>query len=836
MSKQSDLSRKGSGEPVFAWLQGGGEMGELIRNTEWTETHLGPPANWSPALRMIVKFLLANRFPQMLWWGPEFCSLYNDAYIPILGTKHPGALGRPVREIWHEAWHIIQPLIETPFSGGPATWMEDIPVEINRKGFFEETHFTIAYSPVPDESPSGIGGVLATVHEITDKVVGERRMLALRDLGARSVEPKSVEEAWIIVRETLSPHSKDIPFLLLYLLDEKRQNARLACCIGADQDDRACPKSVDLSSQTGEVWPFFEVLASEKIHLVEGLKSRFDRVPQGPWSDAPTRAAVLPIRSNIQHQVAGFMVAGLSSRHEFDKSYRDFLELMSTQIATTVANARAYEEERKRAEALAEIDRAKTRFFSNVSHEFRTPLTLMLGPLEDALANAKGLREQHRNDLQIAHRNSLRLLKLVNTLLDFSRIEAGRMDARYEPTDLPGLTAELTSVFRSAIERAGLKLIVNCPATTELAYVDHGMWEKIVFNLLSNAFKFTFKGEIEVSLLKVGDTLELRVRDTGTGIPAKDLPHLFERFYRVEGARGRTWGGSGIGLPLVKELAKLHGGTVRVESELDRGSTFLVTIPVGKDHLPMERIGAPRTHVSTRTSAEAYVQASTQDISDDVEIASASTKAAPSSPENKSQPIARVLFADDNADMRRYVEKLLIPRYEVVPCEDGQVALERARQTRPDLVLSDVMMPRMDGFGLLRALREDKDLRDVPVILLTARAGEESRIEGLQSRADDYLVKPFSARELMARVGSHLTMAKIRREVAELKVRNVEMLDEIKTLRGVLLVCSYCKKIEANPDTWIDLENYVRRHSDAEFNHGVCPECLRKASGEMVRS
>jgi signal transduction histidine kinase/FixJ family two-component response regulator len=836
ISKQFDLSRKGLGPRVFAWLQGGGQMGELLRNTEWAQTRLGPAANWSPALRMIVKFLLANRFPQLLWWGPEFCSVYNDAYIPILGTKHPWALGQPVSEVWHEIWDVLKPLIETPFCGGPATWMEDIPLEINRRGFFEETHFTIAYSPVPDESvPSGIGGVLATVHEITEKVVGERRVLALRDLGARSVEPKSPEEACTIVRETLSPHPKDIPFLLLYLLDEKRQNARLACCIGADQDDRGCPKSVDLSSRSGEVWPFFEVRATEKIHLVEGLENRFDRLPQGPWPDPPTRAAILPIRSNIQHQLAGFMVTGLSSHHEFDKSYRDFLELMSTQIATTVADARADEEARQRAEALAEIDRAKTLFFSNVSHEFRTPLTLMLGPLEDILANAKGLREEYRNDLQIAHRNSLRLLKLVNTLLDFSRIEAGRIHARYEPTDLPSLTAELASQFRSVIERAQLKLLVNCPATTELAYVDHEMWEKIVFNLLSNAFKFTFKGEIEVSLLKVCDTFELRVRDTGTGIPAKDLPHLFERFYRVEEAHGRTWEGSGIGLSLLRELAKLHGGTVRVESEPFLGSTFIVTIPLGQDHLPMERIGAARAHSSTGISAEAYVQealywsASTQDISDDVEIASfVSTKAAPFSPQRKSQPIARVLFADDNADMRRYLEKLLNPRYEVVPCEDGQVALERARQTRPDLVLSDVMMPRMDGFGLLRELREDKDLRDVPFILLSARAGEESCIEGLDAGADDYLVKPFSARELMARVGSNLTMAKIRREVAELKVRNLEMLDEIKTLRGILLICSYCKKVEANPETWISLENYVRRHSDAEFNHGVCPDCLRK--------
>ena len=767
----------GDSEEVSAWLQGGGEMGKLIRATDWTQTPLGPSTSWSPALRMIVRFLLANRFPQLLWWGPEFCSVYNDAYIPILGTKHPWALGRPVSEVWNEIWDVLKPLIETPFSGGPATWMEDIPLEINRRGFLEETHFTIAYSPVPDESvPGGIGGVLATVHEITEKVVGERRVCALRDLGARSVEPKSVEEACVIIREALSPHSRDIPFLLLYVLDEKRQNASLVCRIGADQHDQACPASVDLIPRNGEVWPLSEALATEDMQTVEGLKGRFDRVPEGPWSDAPDRAAVLPIRSNIQHQLAGFMVAGLSSRLEFDKGYRDFLELMSTQIATTIANARAYEEERKRSEALAEIDRAKTLFFSNVSHEFRTPLTLMLGPLEDTLASGKGLSEEHRNNLQVAHRNSLRLLKLVNTLLDFSRIEAGRIQACYEPTDVASLTAELASLFRSAVERAGLRFLVHCDLSTDLVYVDREMWEKIVFNLLSNAFKFTFKGEIEVALTKAGNAAELRVRDTGTGIPVEDLSHLFERFYRVEGARGRTWEGSGIGLALVQELAKLHGGSVQVESELGRGSVFTVTIPLGKDHLPAERIGAARTLASTGVSAGAYVEealhwsASMPDISDDIEIASFfSTRAAPSSAETNSQQLGHILLADDNADMRQYLETLLNERYRVIPCEDGQVALERARQTRPDLVLADVMMPRMDGFSLLRALREDKELHDVPVVLLSARAGEESRIEGLHAGADDYLVKPFSARELMARVGTHLAMAKARRESAELE-------------------------------------------------------------------
>ena len=483
------------------WLPSGSEMSDLIRKVDWAATPLGPASSWSPALRMIVKFLLANRFPQMLWWGAEFCCIYNDAYLPVLGTKHPSALGKPVSKVWSEIWDVLRPLIETPYSGGPATWMEDISFELNRRGFFEETHFTIAYSPVPDETvPSGIGGVLATIHEITEKVVGERRVRALRDLGARSVEPKSVQEACEIVREALSPHTKDIPFLLLYLFDEDHQHAWLGCSIGAEPGDRACPQFVDVSSHRDMDWPFSEVLATESVRVVWDVKNKFDRLPQGPWPDPPSAAAVLPIRSNLQHQFAGFMVAGLSSRIQFDKSYRDFLELMSTQIATTIANAQAYEEERKRAEALAEIDRAKTLFFSNVSHEFRTPLTLMLGPLEDTLAEPEGLAPGQRERLEIAQRNSLRLLKLVNTLLDFSRLEAGRYQASFEPVDLAQVTSELASVFQSLIERAGLRLIVNCPALGEPVYLDREVWEKIVFNLLSNAFKFTFEGEIEVSI------------------------------------------------------------------------------------------------------------------------------------------------------------------------------------------------------------------------------------------------------------------------------------------------------------------------------------------------
>jgi len=540
-----------------SWLSGGGELGQLIREHDWSQTPLGAIGSWSPSLRMAVRFLLANRFPQLLWWGPQFCCLYNDAYVPVLGTKHPWALGRPTQEVWHEIWDVLKPLIETPYQGGPATWMEDIQLELNRRGFVEETHFTIAYSPVPDESvATGIGGVMATVHEISEKVVAERRVLVLRDLGARSAEPETAEEACSIAADTLERHAKDVPFALLYLIDEQNKQAKFAAGTGIDPGDQVFPRTLALDETGAEqIWPLAAAIKTRGIQVVEDLSASFKSLPQGPWSSPPTSAAIVPIRSNVAHHPAAFVVLGISSRLLFDEKYRNFFELVATQISITIANARAYAEERKRAEALAEIDRAKTVFFSNVSHEFRTPLTLMLGPLEDMRLHSNELSPAQRDRVEVAHRNSLRLLRLVNSLLDFSRLEAGRLDANYEPTNIAQFTAELASVFRSTIERAGVRLILDCGDTEEPVYLDHEMWEKIVFNLLSNAFKFTFDGEIEVTIKRKANFAELAVRDTGTGIPPDELAHLFKRFHRVRGATGRTFEGSGIGLALVQELA-----------------------------------------------------------------------------------------------------------------------------------------------------------------------------------------------------------------------------------------------------------------------------------------
>jgi PAS domain S-box-containing protein len=755
-------------------LRGGGEMGAHMRRFDWSLTSLGPVETWPHSLTTAVRMLLSSRYPMFVWWGRELINIYNDAYIPVLGARHPQALGQFAPQIWADIWPVIGPQAEIVLNQGQATWNESILLLMERHGYIEETYFTFSYSPVPDDS-GGVGGVFCACTEDTGRVLSERRLKTLSDLGERSLaEAKTAELACRAAAETLAENAHDFPFALIYLLDANGKEARLAEQVNLAAQSSASPATITLDGEE-DVWRFAHALQTQRSQVVETPEARFGRLPAKPWTDDRTkRALVLPLaRAGGQELPAGFLVAGVSPRLALDEDYRSFLELAARQIATAISNARAYEEERQRAEALAALDAAKTTFFSNVSHEFRTPLTLMLGPLEETLAQREQLPAADYERLEVVHRNALRLLKLVNTLLDFSRIEAGRITATYAPTNLAALTAELASLFRSAVERAGLRLLVDCPPLPEPVYVAPELWEKIVFNLLSNAFKFTFAGEIAVALHQRGAAVELTVQDTGTGIPVEELPHLFERFHRVQGARGRTFEGSGIGLALVQELVRLHGGEVRVASEVNQGTTFTVTIPTGTAHLPAERIVRDQPVPALERRHAAFVEEALHWLPDQRDEGRGMRDEGSGASALRPPPSARILLADDNADMRAYIARLLSPQYEVVAVANGEAALQAARAEQFDLVLSDVMMPKLDGFGLLAALRADLATQALPVILLSARAGEEARVEGFQAGADDYLTKPFSAHELLARVRTTLALAQTRRK-AELQQRASE--------------------------------------------------------------
>jgi PAS domain S-box-containing protein len=772
-------SQNRAGAHTLEIFFGGGEMGALMRAKDWTQTPLGAVETWPQSLRTALGILLDSGYPMYIAWGPQFIQFYNDAYRPILGaTKHPAALGQGTPECFAEIWDFIGPMFARVLAAGEATTLVDQLLALDRNGYVEECYFTFSYSAIREEIGKA-GGVFVTVIETTERVLGERRLKTLRTLAEQTTQLTRVEEVCAVAAETLKENPNDLPFALLYLLDEEQQLARLVGAAGVEMETPISPKVIHLCDPQSP-WPLAEAMKSGRV-VVKNLQEQVEEIPCNVWPEAVRQARLIPIAKAGQDRVSGFLVVGISPRLPFDERYQSFLDLAAGQITIAIANARAYEEERKRGAALAELNRAKTIFFSNVSHEFRTPLTLLLAPVEDALNDTQNpLPPEQRERIDVSHRNGLRLLKLVNTLLDFSRLEAGRLEALYEPTDLAQFTKELGGVFRSAIERAGMQLRIDCPSLDAPVYVDREMWEKIVLNLLSNAFKYTFKGEISLSLKDAGDTIELSVRDTGIGISEAELPHIFERFYRVKDSRGRTHEGTGIGLALVQELVKLHGGTITVESTENVGSRFTVAVRKGKAHLPQDQTGNLQSLNSTTLAAAPFVEEALRWLPDGgsgmpiSDFGLAVSDATPAQldhrtdglPSKIQNPKSKILLADDNADMRDYVRRLLSAEYEVEAVADGQAALEAAQNRLPDLVLTDVLMPHLDGFGLLRELRADPQTSAVPVIMLSARAGEESKVEGLEAGADDYLVKPFSARELLARVRAHLQMAQIRREAS----------------------------------------------------------------------
>ena len=798
-----DPSAANARRPNPDFLAGGGEVGERLRALNWQTHPLGESESWPQSLKTIVRMMLDSRYAMWMLWGPELTFFCNDAYLPTVGIKRDWVLGARSDKVWEEIWPDIGPRIDQVLEHGQATWDEGLLLFLERSGFPEETYHTFSYSPVYDDD-NRVAGMLCVVTEVTERVIGERRLRVLRDLASPQAGVESVDAVCRHACEVLATYPFDVPFAALYRVNAAAGVAR--CVASTRALEGTVPATFSLTDATSP-WPVAAVVATDTAQELHNLQKAGIEIATEHWPELVNEAFMLPLPPAAQQGIAGILLVGVSPRRPLDEAYRSFIGLIGSQVSSALARAQAYEAERRRAEALAELDRAKTAFFSNVSHEFRTPLTLMLGPLETALADRRIPQEHHQN-LELAHRNAERLRKLVNSLLDFSRIEAGRVQASYEPTDLATLTRDLASTFRSAMEKAELELTVDCAPLDEPVFVDREMWEKIVLNLLSNAFKFTLQGGVTVRVARDSAHALLEIADTGVGVPADELPRLFQRFYRVEGAHGRTHEGSGIGLALVQELIKQHGGTIAASSVLGQGTKFAVRIPFGTTHLPTDQIKTRQgPSSSTAIGAQAFVQEALRWLPNTQVDATTTlaTLAATSTDSKDSRFVAtfgaRIVLADDNSDMRGYMRELLAPYYDVEELADGEQALSAARRARPDLILSDVMMPRLDGFGLLAAVRADEALRSVPVVLLSARAGEEARIEGLDAGADDYLIKPFSARELLARVGALLELTQMRRAAEEafrLRTAQFETL-LMEAPLGVYLVDADFRIREANP-------------------------------------
>jgi len=729
-----------------SFLEGGGKLGELIRAYNWEKTPLGTPENWPQSLKTCVRIMLTSRQPIWIGWGKDLIKLYNDPYKDIVGGMHPWALGQPASAVWKNIWEDIEPMLRTVMEKDQGTYVESQLLIMDRNGYLEETYYTFSYTPIPGDN-GGTAGMICANTDDTIRIIGERQLRTLRDLGKSLAKMQTVTAVYQNALRILEDNQKDFPFAVLYKADDDGRTARAIAYAGIDKDQAVLPSHVDLLKPIDGTSNLCKAFTKREIVLSEN-KGRRKNLPKGAWEIEPSHFVHIPIVTSGSTFPNAILTAALNPYRIYDETYRQFTTLVADQIALEVNNVMAYETERKRAEALTEIDKAKTVFFSNISHEFRTPLTLMVGPLEDLLNRRhSNLTVEEKNKIETTHRNSMRLLRLVNNLLDFSRIEAGRAKAQFQLTDISAFTKDLAGSFRSAIENGGLSFEVNCEHIVQPIYVDRSMWEKIVLNLLSNAFKYTLNGSITVSLSIKNNHAELSIRDTGVGIPQEELPKLFQRFHRVQNVTGRTYEGTGIGLSLVNEFVKMHGGNISVSSRVNAGSEFVVSIPTGRKHLPVDQI-----HESGIDSEVRLADAFLDEADSLIEIP---VNKSPDRNENI-HDTSYILVVDDNPDMRDYLKNILGRKFTIATATNGIDALQKMEDKVPQLVISDVMMPGMDGIQLLKEIKENKKYERIPVILLTARAGEESRIEGYQIGADDYLVKPFSTKELLARITTQL--------------------------------------------------------------------------------
>jgi PAS domain S-box-containing protein len=782
-----------SAEPASGWpFVGDSEMSRRMADFDWASSALGPVRTWSMSLRAAVGICLSSRHPMVIWWGPQLVLLYNDAWIPILGPeKHP-ALGRPGQQVWPEVWHIIGKQLNGVLDTGEATWSDDQLLPAMRFGYLEEAYFTYSYSAIHDET-GVVGGAFTAVTETTQRVLSERRLRMLSALSqatglASTGAGASVETVYAAAMTALSDNRADIPFAAVYLRRPSGHGpGQLAAAMGVVERGLLEPGI--------ELWPdLWSIAAPTVVPVTSGCVRAIAAGASPVGAAPPARALLIPLQGTGHEILAAVLVLGITPYRDFDEQFRGFFDLTAAQISRAVSDVVSYQAERDRARALAQLDRAKSEFFANVSHELRTPLALIAGPSADALHDShEPLGPVQRERLEIVERNAARLRRLVDDLLDFSQIEAGHRRPECELVDLAAITEDLVASFEPVAVRAGLALDRRIPRLDQPVLVDVGMWEKIVLNLLSNAVKYTMSGRIDVELRESTDQLTLSVSDTGIGIPEDEQSKIFDRFHRVRGRGGRSHEGAGIGLALVAELIGLHTGTVEVKSQENVGSTFTVALPkrsdAGADTATQQREHHPGGY-------SAYVDEALQ-WSD-----RPAREHARRSGEEPANPDASVLVVEDNADMRTFVTKALRAHWHVIEAVDGREGLRLARARRPDLVLTDVMMPRLDGFGLLAALRADPRTASVPVVFLSARAGEEAAVGGLDAGADDYLVKPFSTVELVARVRSNLEMSRFRNREADFRRALIDSMQE-----GFFVADDQGSLIEAN-DAFFALTGY----------------------------
>ncbi|CED83967.1 response regulator receiver sensor signal transduction histidine kinase [Phaffia rhodozyma] len=811
---------------------------QLLDNFDWQNTPLGPKALWPQSLKSLISVVMNTDHESTLWWGKDLTLIYNDAYAEMLLRKHPFNFGKVASVAWSEVWPELKSTALNMMAGGRAVNKTDDLLFFQREVTKapEETYTTWSWIPVAVENGE-IGGLLNYSVETTSNVLARRRFEMLRSLAQSLSVCQSLSQFSEAALNAMAENVHDLPFIMLYspptVQNTSTTTLDLLGTIGVPAGHPSAPTNITLDldidansthpsvtlmevrsthsepslaedtesivlagsssrststrpdyqagEATGCPWPIAQALTTNEMVFVEDCSSLVTGFEVRSWPELPETAVVIPISDEDSRKIV--FICGLNSRRPYDKDYQSWIRLLKYQLASGLKGVASFQAQLVKAEELAKLDRAKTTFFSNTSHELRSPLTLIQGPIADLLAMETNGGSRKRL-LSLADRNCQRLTRLVNMLMDVSQVDAGRMKGVFSPKQLGVYTADLASLFRSAIEKGGVTYDVDCDIEDpRLVYIDPDLYEKIIYNIIGNAFKYCLEGTIKVYLRYHANEVELSVIDTGVGIPKDDIPRIVTRFHRVASV-GRSFEGTGIGLSLTAELIRLHGGTLSVESCTaeesptgKHGSSFIVRFPLGTEHLSPDMIldlPEPPTHKAMKY-AKGIIDEASRWSKEEVETSSISDSGESSNNSNKIDPSTlfwsksdTVLIVDDNHDMRRYLMSIMSQYCTVIEACNGKEALDivLSCQPLPDLIISDVMMPIMTGFELVQTLKnQGLNISLIPVLLVTARNGDEDTVSGILMGAEDYITKPFSSREIVARAHLQMQMGKRRIEL-----------------------------------------------------------------------
>jgi len=696
---------------------GAGEMAARMRAHAWSDTPLGPPRQWPKALRAVVATLLECQLPLYVAWGPGFTQIYNDAYRPILGAKHPRALGQPTPESWGEIWDTVGPMWQRVMAG-EAIGFDDFKLTIDRFGYPEDCYFNFSYSPVRDDE-GRVAGVLVTFAETTRRVLGERRFRFLDEL---SEATRALFDPADVMQTTAA-------MLGRYLGANRCAYAQVHD--DADTFDLVGDYNDGVPSIVGR-YRFTDFGAAVHQLMVDGrayVNSDVDTDPVTAGTDLTAyrltsiqSVVCVPLHKN------GRLVAAMAVHQSTPRRWADDeITLVQTvvnrcwealQRMALLESERAARVEAERASSL------KDEFLATVSHELRTPLNAISGWAHILRTKLAAVQPELLRGVEVIERSTRVQVQLIDDLLDMSRISSGKLRMEQQPVAPVTFVQAAVDVIRPAAESAGVTLATTLEPVDEVLG-DGGRLQQVVWNLLANAVKFTPRGgEVRLSMRGAGGHLELVVEDTGAGIRPEFLPHIFERFRQADGSITPRFGGLGLGLSIVRDLVELHGGTIHAHSDgVGRGARFEVRIPLLRE----------RSREDGAT------------VLGDSQLAAARTDLTG----------IRVLVVDDEPDARELVRRVLEEAgAHVETTSDAASALAALPLYRPHAFVSDIGMPGVDGYELLRRVRAlaPEEGGAVPAIALTAFARPDDRARALERGFDAHVAKASNPLEVVSAV------------------------------------------------------------------------------------